>query len=328
MKHEAPSDDKPSVASNETPVENKAAPPVAEKPHPKSSPVPQVRRHKVGGVPIMPVTHQMEEILNRQRLATESALKKDTEEGGHPRTVSYAKTQKFPPPAVKKKPVRTPVKSSDFLDDEKKPHEASGGLSRSLENLATTGDEEAVFTEQNSDGSKLNKRISMSMSVEDIKEIKDPVKDIKELKEPVKPPAVKARKMLPGAVKLVAPKPREGHVELAKTPEDEQDSALNQDKEESSPDRSRPQTPETTHDSPDNKDDDNETQTDGEKLSEATGTSGNADILLLPDWTTDEVCIWLQRCGLGELAASIKLGNVTGKILMDMDTTKMKVSIM
>ena len=327
MKHEAPSDDKPPVASNETLVENKAAPPVAEKPHPKSSPVPQVRRHKLGGVPIMPVTHQMEEILNRQRLATESAIKKDTDEGAH-RTVSYAKTQKFPPPAVKKKPVRAPVKSSDFLDDEKKSHEVSGGLSRSLENLATTGDEAGVFTEQDGDGNKSNKRISMSMSVEDIKELKDPVKDIKELKDPVKPPAVKARKMLPGAVKLMAPKPREGHVELAKTPEDEQDSALNQDKEESSPDRSRPQTPETTHESPDNKDEDNITQADGEKLSEATGTSGNADVLLLPDWTTDEVCIWLQRCGLGEMATSMKLGNVTGKILMDMDTNKMKVSVM
>ena len=333
VKHEPLTDDKPPAASNEDKpaAENKPAPPVAEKPHPKSSPVPQVRKHKLGGVPVIPVTHQMEEILNRQRLATESALKKETDEGAHPRSVSNAKLPKFPPPAVKKKPVRAPVKSSDFLDDEKKSHEVSGGLSRSLENLATAGDEDRVFTAQDTDGSKLNKRISISMSVEDIKELKDPVKDISELKDPVKPPAIKARKMLPGAVKLIAPKPREGQVELAKTPEDEQDSlnpALNQDKEDTSLDRSRPQTPETTHDSPDNKDDDNDTQADAEKLSEAAGTSGNADILLLPEWTTEEVCIWLQRCGLGELATSVKLGNTTGKVLMDLDANKMKVSIM
>ena len=326
VKHEPLPDDKPPVASNEDkpPVENKAPPPVAEKPHPKSSPVPQVRKHKVGGVPVIPVTQQMEEILNRQRLATESgAFKKETDEGAHPRSASNAKLPKFPPPAVKKKPVRATIKSSDFLEDEKKSHEVSGGLSRSLENLATA-DEEGMFTAQDTDGSgKLNKRISMSMSVEDIKELKDPVKDIKELKDPVKPPTVKARKMLPGAVKLIAPKPREGHVELAKTPEDEQDSLNPQDKEDTSPDRSRPQTPETTHDSPDHKDDDND---DAEKLNEAAGTSGNADILLLPYWTTEEVCIWLQRCGLGELTTSIKLGNVTGKVLMDLDTNKMKVS--
>lgn len=326
-----PSDDKLPVASNEEkpPVENKAAPPVAEKPHTRS-PVAQARKPKVGGVPLIPVTQQMEEILNRQRLATESALRKESDGGVQPRSFSSAKA---PPPAVKKKPVRTPVKSSEFLEnDEKKSHEISGGLSRSCENLATAGDDEGAFTEQAADNGKPNKRISMSMSVEDIKELKDPVKDIKELKDPVKPPVAKARKLLPGAVKLIVPKPREGQVALGKSPEDEPDSSntvANQDKEDTSLDRSRPQTPETTPNSPENKGDESpsDNQADVEKLSEATGGSGNADILLLPDWTAEEVCIWLQRCGLGDLATSVKLGDVTGKVLMDLDSNKMKVGI-
>ena len=325
MKHEP--DDKPPVASNEDkpPVENKVAPPVAEKPHPKSSPVPQVRRHKVGGVPVIPVT---QEILNRQRLATESAVGND---GVQRQPITATKSARFPPPAVKKKPVRTPVKSSDFLDDDKKSHEVSGGISRSLENLVTAGDDEGKLVEKDTGNSKLNKRISMSMSVEDIKELKDPVKDIKELKEPVKPPTVKARKMLPGAVKLIVPKPREGQVELTKSQEDEPDSSNatpNEDKEDATPDHSRPQTPETTPNSPENKNDASlvDTPAAAEKPSEAAGSSGNADALLLPDWTTEEVCVWLQRSGLNELVTNIKLGNVTGKLLMDLDSTKMKVS--
>lgn len=317
------------MASNEDkpPVESKAvAPPVAEKPHTKSSPVAQARRHKVGGVPLIPVTQQMEEILNRQRLATESALRKESDEGAPPRTMTTAaKPSKFPPPAVKKKPVRGPLKSSDFLseNDEKK-SDISGGLSRSCENLVTAGDDEGAFSEQDGDGGKLNKRISMSMSVEDIKELKDPVK----------PPAVKARKMLPGAVKLIAPKPREGQVELTKPSEDEPDSsnlAPSEDKEDTSLDRSRPQTPETKPNSPENKDDNSpgdNNQGDAEMLSQAAGGgSGNADILLLPDWTTEEVCVWLQRCGLGELATNLRLGDVTGKVLIELDGTRMKVGI-
>lgn len=317
------------MASNEdkTPVENKGAPPVAEKPHTKS-PVAQVRRPKVGGVPLIPVTQQMEEILNRQRLATESALRKESDDGVLPRSMSSAKA---PPPAVKKKPVRAPLKSSLPEEDEKKSNELSGALSRSCENLATAGDSEGTAAEQNNDNGKVNKRISMSMSVEDIKEIKDPVKDIRELKDPVKPPVAKARKMLPGAVKLIVPKPREAQVELV---EDETDSSnvaatTNQDKEDTSLDHSNPQTPEKLPNSPENRDDDSpgDNSADADKLSEATGVSGNADILLLLDWTAEEVCIWLQRCGLGELSTSIKLGDVTGKVLVDLDSNKMKVGI-
>ena len=331
MKHEL--DDKPPVVSNEDkpPLENKPAPPVAERPHPKSSPVPQVRRHKMGGVPLIPVTQQMEEVLNRQRLATESALNKNVSDGVQRKSVTATKSAKFPPPAVKKKPVRTPVKSFDALDDDKKSHEVSGGISRSLENLVAANDDEGAFVEQNNGNGKLNKRISMSMSVEDIKELKDPVKDIKELKEPVKPPAVKARKMFPGAVKLIAPKTKEGQVELTKSPDDEHDSSNptpSEDKEDTSPDQSHPQTPEATPNSLDNKNDTSVTDTPAaaEKPSEDTGSLGNADALLLPDWTTEEVCIWLQRSGLNELVTNIKLGNVTGKVLMDLDNNKMKVS--
>lgn len=302
-------------------VESKVAPPVAEKPNARP-PVAQVRKHKVAGVPLVPVTQQMEEILNRQRLATESALKTDSDVNSQPRFMSVAgRSPKFPPPAVKKKPVRGPVKSSDILDEEKTSHDLSGGLSRSCENLATAGkDNEGAFAEQDSNGGKLNKRISMSMSVEDIKELKDPVK----------PPVAKARKMLPGAVRLIAPKPKEGQVELGKTSEDEADSsnlAQNQSKEDTSLDRSRPQTPETNPTSPDNNNTPNDDEADTEKLSEATGSSGNADILLLPEWNTEEVCIWLQRCGLNGLISNIKLGDVSGKVLMDLDSSKMKVGI-
>jgi len=273
------------------------------------------------GIPLIPVTHQMEEILNRQRLATESAIRKDSDESGQPHSTSAAKSPKFPPPAVKKKPVRAPVKSSDFLDNENKSHELSGVVSRSCENLVSAANDEETSIEQNTDGdNKLSKRISASYSVE----------DIKGLKEITKPPAVKARKMLPGAVRLITPKPKEGQVELAKPSEDESDSlnpTPNQDKEDTSLDRSRPQTPEPN--SPDNKDDNspNDEQVEAEKINEATGGSGNADILFLPDWTTEEVCIWLQRCGLGELATSLKLGDVTGKLLLDLDGGKMKVGI-
>ena len=307
-------------------MENKGAPPVAEKPHTKS-PVAQVRRPKVGGVPLLPVTQQMEEILNRQRLATESALRKESNEGVLPRSMSSAKA---PPPAVKKKPVRAPLKSSLPEEDEKKSNELSGALSRSCENLATTGDDKGTVAEQNNNNGKVNKRISMSMSVEDIKELKDPVKDIRELKDPIKPPVAKARKMLPGAVKLIAPKPREGQVELV---EDEADSSnvaiTNQDKEDTSLDHSNPQTPEKLPNSPENRDDESpgDNSADADKLSEATGGSGNADVLLLPDWTIEEVCIWLQRCGLGEFSTGIKLGDVTGKVLVDLDSNKMKVGI-
>lgn len=291
------------------PVESKP-PLVADKPHTRS-PIAQARKHIVAGVPLIPVTHQMEEILNRQRLATESAIRKDIDDSGQPRCMSVAKSPKFPPPVVKKKPVRAPVKSSDFLD-EKKSHEFSGVVSRSCENLVTAANEEGVFVDQgtNSD-KKLDKRISASYSVE----------DIKELKEPAKPPTVKARKMLPGAVRLITPKPKEGQVELTKSPEDESDSTPNQDKEDTSLDRSRPETPEITSNSPDNKDDNSPND------EQAEAVTGGSEILLLPDWTTEEVCVWLQRCGLGELTTSLRLGDVTGKMLLDLDGGRMKVSI-
>ena len=326
LQEETPTGDKPpAVASNEDKpvVESKPVPPVAEKPSNKSPAVAPIRRHKVAGVPLIPVTQQMEEILNRQRLATESAIRNNNNESAQPpRSMTGAtKAPKFPPPAVKKKPVRAPVKSSDFLEnDEKKPLEVSSGLSRSCENLATADDDDSAFTEQTTSGGKLNKRISTSLSVE----------DISELKEPVKPPAVKARKLLPGAVKLIAPKPKEGQMELTSSLKDEVDFSnptSQQDKDDASLERSRPQTPETTPTSPENKEEDE--QSDAEKLSEAAaGGSGNADILSLLEWTTEDVCVWLQRCGFGEHATAIRLGNVNGKALLDMDNNRMKVSMM
>ena len=346
--------DKPHVATAED-KSNKPPPPVADRPPPVAdkSPVAPVRsRHKVGGISMLPVTAQMEEILSRKRLQTESALQKEPE-GTH--TTRFASVAKAPP-VVKKKPVRAPLKSVDFIDQDSKSSEFSSGKTRSLENLVSACEEEEESTNVGSD--KLSKRISASMSVEDFKNSPPPPTAA------IKPPAVKARKLIPGGVKLITPMPRTGKVELTEddhdkakpsenvtstgdnatptdndtptdntTPTDNATPTDDQDKEDTNVDTPQPpESPSDITDAPPDDDKegetpgDNQQQDDDGKQSEATGGSENIDILLLPEWNTDQVCVWLQRCGLGELATGIKLGNVTGKVLMDLDSSKMKVS--
>jgi len=343
--------DKPHVAITEDKT-NILPPPVADKPPPVAdkSPLAPVRsRHKVGGISMLPVTKQMEEILSRKRLQTESALQKEPEDTHAFRSASVAKT----PPVVKKKPVRAPLKSADFIDEDSKSSDLLSGT-RSMENLVSACDEEETIESTNAGNDKLNKRISASFSVDDLKKLPPPSTASS------KPPAVKARKLIPGAVKLITPMPRTGKVELTDenkatpaddtaatdntTPTDDKptDSATptgDEDKEGSTVESPQPpDSPIDTTDAPpdddkgetpgDNQPEDNQKQDNDRKQSEATGGSENIDILLLPEWNTDQVCVWLQRCGLGELATGIKLGNVTGKILMDLDSSKMKVGNM
>ena len=336
--------DKPHVAITED-KSNILPPPVADKPPPVAdkSPLAPVRsRHKVGGISMLPVTKQMEEILSRKRLQTESALQKEPEDTHAFHSASVAKT----PPVVKKKPVRAPLKSADFIDEDSKSSDILSGKTRSMDNLVSACDEDETTDRTSAGNDKLNKRISASFSVDDLKNSPPPST------APIKPPAVKARKLIPGAVKLMTPMPRTGKVELTDenkavatdntTPTDDRptDSAMptgNEDKEGLTVESPQPpDSPIDTTDAPpdddkegetpgDNQPEDNQKQDDDRKQSEATGGSENIDILLLPEWNTDQVCVWLQRCGLGELATGIKLGNVTGKILMDLDNNKMKV---
>jgi len=324
---------------------------VADKPPPAAdkSPLVSVRsKHKVGGISMLPVTKQMEEILSRKRLQTESALQKESEDTPVSRSPSVAKT----PPVVKKKPVRAPLKSADFIDQDSKSSDVLSGKTRSLENLVSACDEEETTDSTNAGNDKLSKRISTSISVEDFKNSPPPPT------APIKPPAVKTRKLIPGGVKLITPMPRTGKVELTEenkatptgdvvatdnaTPTDDRptDSATptnDQDNEDSTLESPQPpDSPIETTDAPpdddkggknpgDNQPEDNQKQNNDGKQSQATGGSENIDILFLPEWTTDQVCVWLQRCGLGELATYIKLGNVTGKLLGDLDGSKMKV---
>jgi len=335
--------DKPPVTNTEA-KSNKLPPPVADKSPlvAEKSPLAPVRsKHKVGGIAMLPVAAQMEELLSRKRFQTESAPQKDSEETHSSRFASVSK----PPPVVKKKPVRAPLKSADFIDEDSKSSDFSSGKARSMDNLASACDEEELTGSTSLASDKLSKRISASMSVEDFKNSPPPP-------TAAKPPAVKARKLIPGAVKLIAPMPRTGKVELN---EENQDKAMptdenttdnatpkndtltdDQDKQDVNVDT--PQPPDSPSDITDVSPEEEETPGDSQqdnlkpdgddgKQSQATGGSENIDLLLLPEWNTEQVCIWLQRCGLGELATGIKLGNVTGKILMDLDSSKMKVRI-